>query len=188
MSGRDLIVAAMLLLASAATVSAQPAPSSSRWTWGGTAGMGRTWDDEGQIGSGVLAGGYAQWRWLSHSDLDLSVDFLKHDRSGGFFEAHGHTVFLSGAFVQRFGGPAANGYVLGGVTLAAHSGTAGFPADNLVTDTSSTNPGYILGGGMSFRASRRIEVGPLVRITMLSADSDSDPAFTIMAGVRVGFR
>jgi hypothetical protein len=190
MFGRDWIVAMAFLLASAATASAQPSSGagSSRWTYGGTVGAGRTWDDEGQIGSGLLAGGYAQWRWLSHTDLEASIDVLTHDRAGGYFEAHGHTVFLSGAVAQRFGGPAGHGYVFGGVTVAGHSGTAGFPADNLLTQTRSTDRGYIFGGGMMFRASRRFEAGPMVRITLLAADSDSDPASAIAAGVRVGFR
>jgi hypothetical protein len=188
MYGRNIILSAALLITSAATVSAQTAPSSTRWTFGGTAGLGRTRDDESQIGSGVLAGGYAQWRWLSHTNVEVSVDFLTHNRTGGYFEAHGHTTFLSGTLVQRFGGSAANGYVLGGVTLAAHSGTAGFPAENLIAQSSSTNPGYIFGGGAMFRASRRIDVGPMVRIALLTTDTDSDPPFAIMAGIRVGFR
>jgi hypothetical protein len=188
MHGRDIILAAALLIASAATLSAQPAPPSARWTFGATAGLGRTWDDESQIGSGLLAGGYAQWRWLSHTDVEVSVDLLTHNRTGGFFEAHGHTTFLGGALVQRFGGSAVYANVFGGVTLAAHSGTAGFPASNLITEASSTHPGYIFGGGMMFRASRRIHVGPMMRIVLLTADSDSDPAFAIMGGVRIGFR
>jgi hypothetical protein len=118
----------------------------------------------------------------------MSVDRLTHNRTGGQFEAHGHTLLLSGAVVQRFGGPGANGYVLGGVTLARHSGTAGFPAQNLVTGTHGTRPGYVFGGGMTFAVSRRIELGPMVRFTVLTADDDAEPAFASVAGLRVGFR
>jgi hypothetical protein len=190
MFGKDIVRAAALLIASAATSSAQPAPvpGADRWTVGATAGIGRTWDDEGSIGRGVLAGGYAHWRWLSHTGLEGSVDLLSHHRSGGAFEAQGHTLFLSAAVVQRFGGPAASGYVLGGLTLARHSGTAGFPGDNLDTGAHGTHPGYVFGGGMMFGASRRIEAGPMVRMTVLTADDDADPAFAIAAGVRVGFK
>jgi opacity protein-like surface antigen len=186
--GRALILGAVFIAASAAAAAAQPAAPSERWTFGGTAGVGRTWDDEGQIGGGVLAGGYVQWHWLSHTDVDAAVDLLTHNRTGGYFEAHGRTLLLSGALVQRFGGPSASGYVLGGLTLARHSGSAGFPADNVVVRTRGTRPGYIVGGGMMFRVRRRLDAGPMVRMALLTADDDSDPAAAIVAGVRVGFR
>lgn len=150
-------------------------------------GFGQTWDDEGSIGTGALAGGYADWRLGGHTDLELSVDFLRHKRAGGHFQAEGHTTFLGASVVRRFGGRAASGYVLGGVTLGAHSGTAGFPEVNLITDTTGTHRGFLFGGGMAFRAGPRIEIGPVVRIVLLSVDNDSAPASAAMAGFRVGF-
>jgi hypothetical protein len=182
----NLILAAAFLIVCAGTVSAQP--SSSRWTLGGTGGAGRTWDDEGQIGGGLLAGGFARWRWLSRTDLEASLDLLTHNRTGGSFEAKGHTTFVTAAIVQRFGRDSVNGNLLVGVTLAAHSGTAGFPRDQLVVETHSTHPGYIFGGGLMFRASRRVSVEPLVRLAMLTAKVDSDPWSAMMGGVRIGFR
>ena len=185
-----LITAAVLVIASAGDVAAQTNPSPSR-TFGGTGGYGRTWDDEGQIGSGVLIGAYADRRIYRRTDLELSVDYLRHRRSAGesgFFEAEGHTTFLTGAVVQRFGGSEAHGYVQAGLTVGIHSGTAGFPIDNLVTDTDSTNSGLMVGAGFSFRAGSDYEVGPMVKVVVLRADRDSDPARAIMGGIRIGFR
>jgi hypothetical protein len=187
MRSRGLIVAAALLVLFGGTASAQGAPSA-RWTLGATGGLGRTWDDEGQIGAGLLAGGFAQWRWLGRTHLELAIDLLRHNRTGGAFEAEGHTTFGSATIVQRFGGTRTHGYVLGGATLAAHSGTAGFPREGLVTASNSTNPGYFFGGGLMFSASRHLDVGPVVRLMVLTADSDSDPAFATTAGLRIAFR
>lgn len=187
---KRLILTAALLLVSAGAVSAQTTPPAS-WTFGGTAGYGRTWDDEGQIGSGVLVGAYADRRIFKRTDLELSVDYLRHKRSAGesgFFEAEGHTTFLTGAIVQRFGSEGPNGYVLAGLTVGIHSGSAGVPIDNLITDTGSTHSGLMFGGGFSFRAGSKYEIGPIVRIAVLRASRDSDPAGAIMGGIRIGFR
>jgi hypothetical protein len=183
-----VVLVGLFIALFAGTASAQTSSSASRWTFGGAGGFGSTSDDEGSIGSGVLAGGYADWRWLGHTDVELSVDYLRHKRSTGFFQAEGHTTFLSAALVQRFGGDAAYGFVFGGVTLGSHAGSAGFPADNLVSENKGTHPGFTLGGGLMFRASERIHVGPVVRVVFLTAESDSDVFAAGMAGVRVGFR
>ncbi len=163
-------------------------PRDSRWTAGATAGMGRTWDDEGQIGSGALAGGYAGWRWLARTDAEVSVEILRHRRTGGHFQAIGHTALVEGVLTRRFGPQAASGYVLGGVALGFHTGTAGFPADGLVVRTESTQRGVVAGGGLTFRVGERLEMGPIVKIVLLAADRDSDPASAAMVGFRIGTR
>lgn len=183
-----IILAGLFIGLLAGTAGAQPSSRDSRWTFGGAAGFGSTWDDEGSIGSGVLAAGYADWRWLRHTDVEVSVDYLRHKRSTGFFQAEGHTTFVSAALVQRFGGNAAHGFVFGGVTLGSHAGTAGFPADNLIAENKGTHPGYTFGGGLMVRAAERFEVGPFVRVVFLTAESDSDVFAAGMAGVRIGFR
>ena len=175
------------LILTTATASAQ---TSSPW-WlavGATGGFGQTWDDEGSIGKGWLGGGYADLRLFAHTDAEFSADVLTHDRSSGHFQARGHTTFVSAAIRQRFGTERTYAYVLGGVTLGAHSGTAGFPEEHLVSDSSGTHGGFIFGGGVNFRLAERLELGPVIRIAMLGADVDSDPASAIMTGVRIGLR
>ena len=184
------MMAATLLLVSAGTVSAQTAPAAS-WTFGVTGGYGRTWVDEGQIGPGALIGAFADRRISRRTGLELSADYLRHKRSAGssgYFEAKGNTTFLTGALIQRFGNDSADGHLLAGLTLGIHSGRAGFPVDNLISETESTQLGLMLGAGMSIRAGARSEVGPIVRIAMLRVDRDSDPAFAIMGAVRIGLR
>lgn len=177
-------ITACAVVLGASTASAQ----SPRFSFGGTGGFGQTWDDEGSIGKGWLVGGYADIRLFSHTDLDLSIDYLTHDRDAGYFQAEGHTTFVSAALRQRFGGDRTNGYLLGGLTIGAHDGTAGFPAYDEVNHYSGTHPGLIFGGGVNIGIGERLEIGPVVRITLMGADSDSDPASVIMTGVRIGWR
>ena len=161
----------------------------SRWTFGATAGGGRTWDDEGSIGSGWLAGGYADRRISAYADVEIAIDVLRHRRNTGpfGFQAEGHTTYLSAAVVRRFGTPSANFFLLGGGTIGIHSGTAGLgDSPSPPNETDSRNVGVIFGGGASFRASGNIEIAPLVRMTLMRASDDSDPFSSIMVGVRVG--
>ena len=181
-----LVTCVSIALTSGSAAAQSGAPS--RLSLGATGGFGQTWDDEGSIGTGWLAGACGDVRLLSHTDAEFSVDWLRHDRSTGAFQAEGHTTFVSAALRQRFGGDRANGYVLGGVTLGAHTGTAGFPAENLINHNSSTHGGFMFGGGLSFRVGERMELGPVIRIAVLGANVDSDPASAIMAGFRIGLR
>jgi hypothetical protein len=159
------------------------------WTFGGTAGGGQTWDDEGSIGRGWLIGGYADRRISRNVDLEFSADLVTHERHTGpsSFQAEGHTTYLTVAVIRRFGPPRANVFVLGGGTIGLHRGTAGFADQPVQADTGGTHPGYIFGGGFSFRAARNMEIAPIVRFTVLSIDVDSDPATSYMLGLRIGF-
>ena len=188
MRGHILLTAVIFFFTLAGAASAQNARPASRWSFGATVGLGQTWDDEGSIGTGALAGGFADWHVLRHTDLELSADYLRHVRDTGHFQAKGHMTVFGASLVQRFGGDAVNGYVLGGAGIAVHSGSAGLPADNLVTDTSGTNPGFMFGGGMTFRTGPRLEVGPIVRFVILTVENDSAPAFASTVGFRVGWR
>lgn len=187
---KSWIVAIMLIaFVGASEVSAQSMPERPRWTFGGTVGGGQTWDDEGSIGRGWLAGVYADRRISRNMDLELSADVLWHDRFTGpsSFQAEGHTTYVTAALIRRFGPPRSNVFLLGGGTMGIHRGTAGFADEPAQANTDGTHPGYIFGGGFSFRAAGTIEIAPTVRFTMLSIDDDSDPAMSYMLGVRVGF-
>jgi hypothetical protein len=186
-SGIVAVITGVVLVVAATAASAQT-PSSPRFSIGGTAGFGQTWDDEGSIGTGWLAGGYGQVRLFGHTDAEFSVDVLRHNRDSGAFQAEGHTTFVSAALRQRFGGERTKGYLLGGFTIGSHSGTAGFPAYNMVNDYSSTRGGFVFGGGLNFTVGDAVEIGPVIRITMLGTDADADPWSSIMTGVRIGIR
>ena len=177
-------VVALLLSVSPALAQSQALFSS---TASGVVGLGKTWDDEGQIGSGPLVGARVDRRLFGNTFLEASIDNLGHTRSDRF-HADGHTTLFSASLIQRFGSQAAQPYVLGGVAIAHHSGTSGFPELDIVNETSSTDPGFLFGGGITFPIARRLEIGPEARFLILKANDDSSPAFASWAGVRIGVR
>jgi hypothetical protein len=157
-----------------------------RGSVGGIAGGGRTWDDEGGLGTGGSVGGRIDWRLFGNTHVEISFDSLWHARTGGFFEAQGRTLFIGGSLVQRFGAAAVQPYVLGGYHLARHSGSTTF--DGLRRNEDSTGHGYHVGGGIAVRLRERIEVGPEVRVYMINPKDDSDPAMAYWIGARFGLR
>ena len=176
---------ALLFLVPASTVAAQTA-SEPAWTFGGTAGWGKTWDDEGSIGSGWLVGGYADRRLTRRLDLELSADLLKNTRSDAF-QADGHTTYLAGQLVGRFGPRSSNFFLSGGPAVAIYNGTTGFADGSFESEHESTNFGWMAGAGLSFRTKNNLEIAPIVRITLMRIDDDSDPWSTITGAIRVGF-
>jgi hypothetical protein len=183
-----LVVAVFILLLSAASHSSAQTITRPAWTFGGTAGGGQTWDDEGSIGKGWLVGGYVDRRLSDHVDIDFSVDLLRHERNTGpfSFQAEGHTTYLSAAVLRRFGAPEASFFLLGGGTVGIHNGKAGL-GDAPLTEHDSTNVGFIFGADAMFRTSANIQIAPIVRMTLMRVSDDADPFSSIMAGIRVGF-
>ena len=157
-----------------------------KWTFGGMGGWGKTWDDEGGIGSGWVIGGYVDRKLSKNVDLEFAADLVANTRTDNF-EADGKTTYLSTQLIRRFGSRQANGFVMGGGALAIHNGTTQFSDGSFRTEHNSTNPGLIWGGGLSFRTGNDIEIAPIVRMTLMFIDNDSDPWSSISVGVRVGF-
>lgn len=178
----------IVLLTSGRPASAQSVGERPSWTFGFTGGGGKTWDDEGSIGRGWLAGGYLDRRITDSIGLELSGDLLRHERNTGpvSFQAEGYTTYLSAALTFRFGPSAANAFLLGGGTVGIHRGKAGL-GDQPLRDADSTNPGFIFGGGVSFQAGDHVEIAPLIRMTLMQVDDDFDPFSSIVAGIRIGF-
>ena len=166
---------------------AQSPATPTNWSAAAVAGAGRTWDDEGVIGDGAIAGGRVARRIIGGTFVEGSLDVLHHERADRF-SAEGNTLFLSAAVVQRFGRGRVQPYALGGVTLARHRGTYGFLPDNKVSRAESTDTGFVFGGGMAVRAGRRFEIGPEVRFFFLGSDTDSSPAIGYWIGARFGVR
>ena len=183
---RTHLLAVLILVTLASPASAQTTSPESAWTFGGTLGYGRTWDDEGSIGTGWLLGGYADRRLWKSVHLELAVDVLSNKRSDAFV-ADGTTTYASAGLSHRFGNRSVSGFVIGGGVLAFYDGTTGFSDGSFRTERESVNPGFIFGGGFAVRASTNVEIGPVVRMTLMQIDNDSDPWSTITAGIRVGF-
>jgi opacity protein-like surface antigen len=157
-----------------------------RGSAGGMIGLGKTWDDEGNIGTGPVTGGRVEWRLFGTTGVEFSVDWVSHEREGEVFEANGHTTFVGASLVHRFGRSAVQPYVLGGLHVAMHKGSTRF--DDVRTERSSTDLGYHFGGGVAFRITDRVEVGPEARFFMVQPENDSDPAFANWIGARAAFR
>jgi len=184
---RRAMTAVTILLATAVPIGAQSSRQAFDWSAAAVIGGGTTWDDEGQIGDGVLAGGRLDGRITGQTFWDVSVDYLRHHRTGGF-NADGHTTLVTGTVVQRFGNARAQPYALGGITVARHSGTYGFLPDTKVGLAESTDLGFVFGGGLAVRVGRQLEIGPEARFYILNADVDSSPAFASWLGGRIGVR
>jgi hypothetical protein len=160
------------------------AQTDSRASVAGTISASQTWDDEGSLGKGIGAGGRVDWRLFGNTSVEGSVDFLAHDRSGGFFQSEGNSTLLSVSLVQRFGHATAQPYVLGGVGLVHHSGTTQF--EDLAFRRNSTDPAFHFGGGVAVKINERFEIGPEARFYVIRAGNSSDPAWASWFGVRVG--
>ena len=183
---RTHLLTILLLLALSSHAAAQAVSSESKWAFGGTGGYGRTWDDEGSIGSGWTVGGYVDRRLSKNVDIEFAADLVKNTRNDAF-EADGKTTYVSVGVIRRFGGRRANGFVIGGGTIGFYNGETGFSDGSFHNERSSTNPGWIFGGGFAYRTARNIEIAPIVRITLMQIDTDSDPWSSITYGLRVGF-
>jgi len=186
MRGLGVLTGVILFFMLVGSASAQTVQPPSRWSYGATVGAGQTWDDESSLGTGVLVGGYADWRLLRLTDLELSAEYLRHKRGTGFFQAEGHMMIVGASLVQRFGGDTIKGYVLGGPVITSHSATVEF--DNRTSHRSGTHPGFTYGGGVMFRAAPRVEVGPLVRLLFVDVDDETSAKMTATFGFRIGWR
>jgi hypothetical protein len=184
---RSIVMTLAMSVLGGTGVWAQPAEVKFQTTVGGVVGGGKTWDDEGGIGTGLVAGARAGRRLFGNTFAEISLERLEHERTGRFV-ANGSTVLLTGAILQRFGHRAAQPYVLSGITLARHSGTSGFPELSIESRTKGTNAGVVFGGGLAVRAGTRFEIGPEARFLILDPESGSAPAFGNWIGARMAVR
>jgi hypothetical protein len=173
-----------MLLAAASQAAAQD--GGRRATASAVAGGGRTWDDESSLGTGTVVGGRAEWALFDHASLEGSVEALRHDRTGGFFQAEGTSAIVSVSLLHRFGRGAARPYVLEGLSLVRHSGTTRF--DGLLREQRSTDGGFHVGGGLAVRLGDRFEIGPEARFYFLRTSGGSDPSLAYWIGGRFGIR
>jgi hypothetical protein len=179
-----IILLSILIACAAGTARAQSPESKSSLS--AVVGGGQTWDDEGSLGRGLLAGAAIDRALAGGLRAELSVELLTHDRSEGFLQAEGHTVILGASVLQRFGRGHAQPYLLGGVTTGWHSGSRTFVDRR--SDESSSDVGWRAGLGLAIRAGSAFEISPEVRMNGFFIDSDSHPAMLLSAGVRFAMR
>jgi hypothetical protein len=149
-------------------------------------GFGKTWDDEGSLGRGWLAGAAVDRVLFGTTRAELSIEILTHDRGSGFFLSNGQTTIGGVSLVHRFGRRTAQPYVFGGLTAGHHSGTNIFSGSPV--NLSNTSVGLRTGFGVAVRAGARLEISPEIRLHQFFIDDDSDPALLMSFGIRFGVR
>jgi hypothetical protein len=158
----------------------------SKATLSAIGGFGKTFDDEGSLGSGWLAGAAVDRVVFGTTRAELSIEVLTHDRDSGYFLSNGQTTIGGLSLVHRFGRGAAQPYVFGGLTAGHHSGTNTF--SGLPVELSNTSPGFRTGFGVAIRSGGRLEISPEIRLNEFFIDDDSDPAMLFSFGIRIGLR
>ena len=175
-----------LLFVLAICLFAPPAQAqSSRGSISAIGGFGKTYDDEGSLGNGWLAGGALDYVLFGQTRVEGSVEILTHAREAGYFQSSGRTLIGAASLVQRFG-ERTQPYVFGGLTVGHHSGTNTFDSKPLAVNV--TNAGYRAGGGVAFRAGDRFEIGPELRWSGFFTSNDAGPVWLPSFAMRAGWR
>lgn len=173
---------AVLLSLSAGALYAQP----TRGTASVIGGSAKTFDDEGSLGRGWLAGGAVDRVVFGTTRVEGSLEVVTHDRSSGYFLSNGRTVIGGASLVQRFGRADAQPYLFGGLTVGHHSGTNSFPDET--RSVRGTHAGFRGGFGVAFRAGNRLEISPELRMNGFFTSGGPDPWMIPSFGVRLGWR
>ena len=168
------------------TATAVYAQTASKSSVSAVFGGSQTWDDEGSLGRGWLAGAAVDRALIGGLRAQLSVDVLTHDRSEGYLQAEGGTVIAGASLLQRFGHARARPYVFGGATSGHHSGSRTFV--DVRSEDSSTDFGWRAGAGVAIGTGSKYEISPELRVNGFFTDSDSHPATLLSIGVRVAMR
>jgi hypothetical protein len=124
----------------------------------GMIGIGKTYDDEGSLGSGPSGGGGVGYRLRKRLGVGAEINAFRSKRDFGSFQPpfEHNGVHVMGNALAHFGPPRAQFYLLGGAGLAH--------LRNVGRDISETKFGICFGVGMKIFASRRIYVRPDVRV------------------------
>jgi len=168
------------------TATAVYAQTESKSSVSAVVGGGQTWDDEGSLGRGWLAGGAIDRALIGGLRAELSVELLTHERSEGYLQADGRTVIAGASLQQRFGRARARPYVFGGATSGHHSGSRTFV--DVRSEDSSTDFGWRAGAGVAIGAGSKYEISPELRMNGFFTDSDSHPATLLSIAVRLSIR
>jgi hypothetical protein len=180
---RAIIILATLFVAAGNT---SAWAQESRTSTAAIVGVGKTFDDEGSLGSGWLVGGSIDRVVFGTTRGEVSLEILTHSRDVTYFASNGRTVIAGASLVHRFGRRAGQPYLFAGLTAGHHSGTNRF-TDSTSTWT-STDLGLRFGVGVAIRVGDRLEVSPELRMNGFFIDRDADPAMLPSFGVRLGLR
>jgi opacity protein-like surface antigen len=152
-----------------------------KWEVFGTAGYGKAYDDEGNIGSGLDLGGGFGYRITPKLGIEGTVNWFKHSREFGppnpvRFEG----TAISGAanLVYHFSESKVQPFVTGGVGGLRHEDTSsGFGL--FFPPRSASGFAYNFGGGVKIFVSRHVSLRPEGRILVANLGSGGiEPPFS----------
>lgn len=195
-----VILSAMVLLGGATGVQAQTVSAGAGWTTG--------WDDETNLGKGVLVSGGVAQPLGRHLAIEGEVSWARHLRDSGYLAAVGTPLIGTARLAYLFQRPEsrARAFASAGLGLV-HStghfttrtilpGPGGFPVEGPSTqrEWSLTQPAFELGGGVSIKAGDRLSFRPELRWTSTtsatrpSGSTLEPPLWIIRTGVTVEWR
>ena len=195
-----LIVGAMVVFGPAAGVQAQTVFGGAGWTTG--------WDDETNLGKGVLVSGGVAQPLGRHLAIEGEVSWARHLRDSGYLAAVGTPFIGTAQLAYLFQRPEsrARAFASAGLGLV-HStghlttrtilpGPGGFPVEgpSIQREWSLTQPAFELGGGVSIKSGDRLSFRPEVRWTSTTSATRPSgsplepPLWIIRTGVTVEWR
>ena len=194
------MVSAIVLSVAAAGVQAQMVFGGAGWTSG--------WDDETNLGKGMLVSGGVAQPLGRHLAVEGEVSWARQLRDSGYLAAEGTPLIGTVRLAYLFPRPQSRTRAfasagLGLVHSTGHSttrtilpGFGGFPVEgpSIRSDWALTKPAFELGGGFSIKSGDRLSFRPEVRWTSTSAnDAGSQstlepPLWILRAGVTVEWR
>jgi opacity protein-like surface antigen len=195
-----VIVSVMVLSGTATAVQAQTVLGGAGWTSG--------WDDETNLGKGMLVFGGVAHSLGRHVSVEGEVSWARHLRDSGYLAAAGTPLVGTGRLAYLFQPPGSRtrAFASAGLALVHSTGhfitrtilrdPGGVPIDgpSIRSDWSLTKPAFELGGGVSIKSGDRLAFRPEVRWTSTSGNDVSSPStlepplWILRAGVTVEWR
>ena len=195
-----MLMSVMVLSGAATAVQAQTVLVGTGWT--------RGWDDETNLGKGVVVSGGVAYPLGRHLSLEGEVSWARQLRDSGYLAADGTPLIGTARLAYLFQGPESRARAFASAGLGiVHStghlttrsivrGPGGLPVEgpSSWSDWSLTKPAFELGGGVSIKAGERLSFRPEARWTSTSHDASGvrstlePPLWILRAGVTVEWR
>jgi len=177
---------AFTLLAQSAVPASPPTPVSVTVS----IGRGKTWDDEGSIGSGTWAGGGVAWRVRPRLSVGAEIERLGHERDVTFLRWSGRTIFASANAAYHLAKRGVAPYVGGGFGGAFYRGTVverSTATARAIEHRSTSTMGYGV-AGVEIPIGGRVALSPEVRIAICQSRDDFAPWYVTRFGVKGSVR
>jgi opacity protein-like surface antigen len=150
----------------------------------GSIGGGKTYDDEGSLGSGFDVGGGVGFRLTPRFGVEGQINRLDYKRdfsSGVRFE--GTALFTTANVLYHFTTSQAQPYVIGGLGFVHHENRSRFPGDNSLPTRTSNGFAKNFGAGVKIFLNKKFSLRPEFRVFLGdTAGSGVEPPFSVGRG------